>query len=661
MSRLALASQHHRSCGRIRGIATALVFAIAALVAAGAPTRAAEVIRSFGADIQIAANGELIVKETISVSAEGRKIRRGIYRDFPLIVETRDGKEREVGFDLVSVKRDGRNEPYHTERGSRSIRIYIGDKDIFLSPGKYTYEITYKTDRQIRYFEDHDELFWNATGNFWDFPIETATAVVHLPEPGRITDTVAYTGKYGSPEQNARANIIENGTIARFTTTNRLAPREGLTVGVSFPKGVVALPSELQRSKWWLRDHRGEIIALGLLTVISLFYFINWWRVGRDPPQGVIVPRWDPPDGISPALVNYIDRKGLAGKGWTAISAAILDLAVKGLVEITDLDSKVSLKLTGKTPDSNLPVGERAIYRILENRGGELRIAESNGSAVKRLQNKFSSAIESEHRGKFYRRNMGITILGIALSVIGLILLFVFGGLNEDAIGIIIAVGVGGTVLVSMASRLVLGFTVRQALGSRIMAVIFAGIFSFVFMSAVIPIAIQSFASVDRPLVMTAIIGIAILNVLFFFLLGAPTAIGRKMMNGIEGLKTYINLAEKDRLNLAGAPQMSPEHFEKVLPYAVALRLEKPWTKAFETWLASAIAAGAVAATWHPGWYHGRSFRPDSIGRSMRDISGSIESSLTEAMPAPKSSSSGFSGGGDFSGGGGGGGGGGGW
>ena len=167
------------------------------------------------------------------------------------------------------------------------------------------------------------------------------------------------------------------------------------------------------------------------------------------------------------------------------------------------------------------------------------------------------------------------------------------------------------------------------------MAVIFAGIFSFVFMSAVIPIAIQSFASFDRQLVMTTIIGIAILNILFFFLLGAPTAIGRKMMNGIEGLKTYINLAEKDRLNLAGVPQMTPEHFEKVLPYAVALRLEKPWTKAFETWLASAIAAVSAPALNPPRCLRCTNviFRPwlryDSTHRRAIKIVSSVESSNT--------------------------------
>ena len=149
------------------------------------------------------------------------------------------------------------------------------------------------------------------------------------------------------------------------------------------------------------------------------------------------------------------------------------------------------------------------------------------------------------------------------------------------------------------------------------------------------------------------------INVLFFFLLGAPTPLGRKLMDGIAGLKTYINLAEKDRMNLAGAPAMSPQHFETMLPYAVALGLEKPWSNAFQAWLASAAGA-ATAASYSPHWYRGGNFSSNSIGKTMAGLPASIGKSMTNAMPAPKSSSSGFSGGGS-SGGGGGGGGGGGW
>jgi uncharacterized membrane protein len=127
-------------------------------------------------------------------------------------------------------------------------------------------------------------------------------------------------------------------------------------------------------------------------------------------------------------------------------------------------------------------------------------------------------------------------------------------------------------------------------------------------------------------------------------------------------LETYLVLAEKDRLNLAGAAKMSPSHYETLLPYAVALGLEKPWSDAFQAWLltAAAVTAGAAAAHYSPGWYRGR-FNTDSVDKTFGRMADNIESSFTASLPTPKSSSSGFSGGGGSSGGGGGGGGGGGW
>jgi uncharacterized membrane protein len=163
----------------------------------------------------------------------------------------------------------------------------------------------------------------------------------------------------------------------------------------------------------------------------------------------------------------------------------------------------------------------------------------------------------------------------------------------------------------------------------------------------------------NNPLLITAIGSIVLLNALFWYLLGAPTPLGQRMMDGIEGLKTYIRLAETDRLNLQGAPAMSPSHYETVLPYAVALGLEKPWSNAFAAWLATAAGA-AAAASYSPRWYSGDRFNAGDIGSSLGSMADSISGSMTNAAPAPSSSSSGFSGGGG-SGGGGGGGGGGGW
>ena len=131
-------------------------------------------IHSFDSHVVVARDGELTVTETIRVRAEGAEIRRGIYRDFPLTFRDAGGKLHEVGFSLVGVTRDGKTEPYHTERNGGVLRIYAGDKNMIIARGDHTYVLRYRSSRQIRWFDGKPELNWNVTGNFWHFPILAA-------------------------------------------------------------------------------------------------------------------------------------------------------------------------------------------------------------------------------------------------------------------------------------------------------------------------------------------------------------------------------------------------------------------------------------------------------------------------------------------------------
>jgi uncharacterized membrane protein YgcG len=152
--------------------------------------------------------------------------------------------------------------------------------------------------------------------------------------------------------------------------------------------------------------------------------------------------------------------------------------------------------------------------------------------------------------------------------------------------------------------------------------------------------------------------GFAAMNGLFYYLLRAPTAAGRKIMDELEGLELYIRTAETARLNAVDAPDFTTEHFERLLPYAIALQDEEPWSEAFATAFANAHAGETVETAYSPSWHGGRGWGTDGFGKSISSTLSAAQGSFAGAMPA-RSSSSGFSGGG--SGGGGGGGGGGGW
>ncbi|OLP58713.1 hypothetical protein BJF93_17990 [Xaviernesmea oryzae] len=665
---------------------------VLSLLLAILPAAAAERIEDYRADIMLQPDGTLRVREVIRAVSEGDQIRRGIYRDFPLTMLDKDDRRVQVDFNLISVRRDGKDEPYHTERGDGGIRIYSGDKDVLLPSGPHVFEFTYETGRQIRFFEDHDEIYWNVTGNGWIFPILKASATVTLPNGAIARDAKAFTGSYGAAGSDAR--ITRAGDTVSVSTTRPLGPREGLTLVVAFDKGVVAAPDDATRARWWLRDHAGLIVAGLGLAIVTVYYLWMWARVGRDPPAGVVVPRWDAPEGASPALVNYIDGRGFADGGWTAFSAAALHLAVRGQVVLEDLKERLVIrrigtrvendaegksaepavadpwgkrsgtsKTSGRRDAPPLGAGEAALLGSVDQAGGALVVDRAHGPAVQLAGSAFRTAMEREHRGKYYRANTGFIVGGVGLSLLVLLAIMVFGGLGEDIVPLVIIPVVAGIFLPGLATAFVKSRRRERSLASRIARILVLAFIGFVAVSILLSlfatVVTQALEHHELPMLF-AIGAIVLVNALFFFLMGAPTPLGATMTAGIEGLRQYLILAEQERLNLVGAPQMSPAHYETLLPYAVALGVEKPWSQAFETWLASAGAAVAAAA-YQPAWYHG-SQGPGGFSDRMSRFPGEMASTIAASLPPPpKSSSSGFSSGGGFSGGGGGGGGGGGW
>ncbi|MDQ0319376.1 putative membrane protein [Pararhizobium capsulatum DSM 1112] len=634
-----------------------VLFLLGCVLASAASAQ--EVITSYHSAINLSKSGEMAVVETIKVNVEGIRLKRGIYRDFPLTFQDDEGRRHKVDFNLVSVSRDGQSEPYRTENIPDGIRIYTGEQDVLLPAGEHVLEITYETARQIRYFADHDELYWNVTGTEWAFPIGEAVATVTLPDGVRAKALDVFTGGYGSSDKNATA--VEDGSEVVFTTTRPLRPQEGLTIAIKLPKGSIDPPAASTEQLWWLKDHLPSVLAIAGLVVVALYYTRMWARVGRDADRGVIVPRWDAPDGISPALANYIDNKGFSGEGWTALSAAALNLAVGGFVVLEDLKNALVITATNKSAPANLPTGESMLLKAVVTEGGKLTIDKANGKTVQKVGASFRSAMEKEHRNRYYLANTWYVLGGVALSVVFLGSIFIFGNLDDTSIALVLVPALASVVISIFAIGLGKALRKRGTLFSRIKAIVFAAFFGFVLFSgafSLVAFVITTALEAHELPLLIAVSGIILANLLFYYLMGAPTPLGARMMDGIDGLRQYLTLAEKERMNMAGAPEMSPQHFEKLLPYAVALGVEKPWAETFDRWL---LAAAAGAAAYQPAWYYGNHFSVGSFGDRMGGFAGSLANTMTASLPPPpKSSSSGFGGGG-FSGGGGGGGGGGGW
>ena len=288
-------------------------------------TEARERIISFESDITIHEDAAMTVMETIAVEAEGRVIRRGIYRDFPTTYSTGRGTRVRVGFEVLDVTRNGHRERYRTESITNGVRVRIGKADRIIRPGKHVYVITYRTNRQLGFFDGFDELYWNVTGNGWGFEIGKASARIRLPKGARVANHAAYTGPKGATGKDF-TYVLQDDESAFFETSRPLRPREGLTVAVSWPPGFVARPSGGEEVAWFFDDNSVLLASLLGLGMVLIYFIPVWKMVGRDPEEGTIVPRYTPPKGFSPAAARYVMRMGFDDKVFTSTISFIVQI-----------------------------------------------------------------------------------------------------------------------------------------------------------------------------------------------------------------------------------------------------------------------------------------------------------------------------------------------
>src|SRR5690606_25324740 len=137
---------------------------------------AAEEILNYHSEIYVNEDRSITVTETIVVNAEGRQIQRGIFRDIITTSENEKGRRIKYQLKVLEVLKDGVPENYEVSNIRFGERIRIGNADIILSPGQYTYTIKYKMENQVRFFKSYDEIYWNVTGNGWGFVIKRASA-----------------------------------------------------------------------------------------------------------------------------------------------------------------------------------------------------------------------------------------------------------------------------------------------------------------------------------------------------------------------------------------------------------------------------------------------------------------------------------------------------
>jgi uncharacterized membrane protein YgcG len=576
---------------RASAIVVCLIAAASAVLA-----QDAERILQYAIEVNVGAEGDVDVTEQITVRAAGNQIRRGIYRDFPTRYRDRYGNNVVVGFEVQGVERDGAVEPWFTERRDNGVRINTGNDDYLPRlPAEYRYTLRYRTTRQIGFFADHDELYWNAIGTGWNFAIERASVEVRLPEAVPIERMVAegYTGPQGARGSDYSATATAPG-VARWELTAPLSPREGFTIVLSFPKGIVAEPTQADRASWLLADNRGVLVALAGFALLLMYVVRRWRQVGRDPDPGVVIARYEPPKERSPGELRYLKRRRYDTRCFTS---DLLTAAVQGDVQIERqgrgllLGDRWQIERTLRDVERRFPSVKALLDSLFPEGAGMLELEKENASLLTGAHRAHFRVLNTLLHGSHFKRNAGSVVAAILIAVATAVVAFAISG--------------GGGV------PFIIGIAVLMAL-----VVVFFG-----------------------------------------YLVEAPTRLGRRLLDEIEGLKLYLSVAERDELASMQGPGAPPpldaERYEKLLPYAVALDVEEAWTRKFT---AAVGAAAAAAATARMVWYHGA--HTSDLGGLVKAVGSGLSSSIASASTPPGSSSGG--GGGGFSGGGGGGGGGGG-
>jgi len=614
--------------------------------------QAQEKILGYHSEIEVLTDGVLRITETIRVQSDGDRIRHGIYRSLPTRYRDRYGHRVLIPLQVVGASRDGVEERFHLKEESNGLVLYLGDESVTLDPGQYTYCLRYETSRQIGFFPDHDELYWNVTGNGWEFPMDSVCAEVRLPQAAaaRLMGWDGFVGVRGSKEKSLSFNRDEKSRF-RFTVTRPLAPYEGLSIVLTWPKGIVQPPDRRQKFFFFLNDNLGFVVGLLGLGAVLLYFYTQWHRVGKDPAKGMIMPHFRPPENLAPAATRYLMRMGFDDKTFTAF---VLQMAVKGHLVILKDNGEYSL--SRKHSEESLTTEERSVLDALVADGGRLDLKQGNHRVIRSAVALLKKQLTATYYPHYFETNRKYFWPGAILSTLVVIAsplafrsyeaTFLTVWLFFWSIGVIAMV----YAVLKVWRTLVLSSSARYA---SVATAIFFTLFSLPFFAGEV-FGLFGFMQATSPWTVLVLVAVIFINYFFYHLLKAPSQTGRTVMDQIEGFKMYLSASQGQYWETFYPPDKTSKLFEKYLPYALALDVEKQWSEGFADVMPDDVPISRSLTWYQPGHWD-----DEGLGTFTSSFSHSFSSAISSSATAPGSSSG--SGGGGSSGGGGGGGGGGGW
>src|SRR3989344_5820817 len=578
-----------------------------------------EAILSFDSAIIVNIDNSINVSETIQYTT-GAEERHGIYRD--IYPYSSENKRMNIG-NIVVTDENGTNYQFQVSEVNEYIRIKIGDPDRTFH-GQKTYVIKYRATRAVAQLDSFDEIYWNVTGNEWVMPIYRAQASACLPSGGTSTQSACYFGLKGSKDKCQLISEIAGTSMCSAPSV--LGPRQGLTVAVGFPKGIVA-PYTSSDATASFFDRSGSWLVAILLPILTLlFSLMYWYKKGRDARgTDVIVPQYDAPHELTPMEIGGIINEKVDVRN---ISAEIIYLATKGYLKINQLDERyIGIS---KTPDYQLE--KLKDFSDLQNDFDKKLLAGLFNSQPRSTLSSFANYFVKDTT---LDENQTLNTLARSVKLSNLKNVF-----YKDELLVVVSVA---DALLAKGYYKNLGKMKNG--GMRLSFIVILSLLAIVFLGEMFNV--LHIKGDPFPFVAGTLLSFAIYGVVSYFN-PAKTEKGVIAKEYILGLKDYLQIAEKDRLQFHNAPEKKPEIFEKLLPYAMVLGVSDIWAKEFEG-----------IYTVPPSWYSGPSegaFSAVAFSKIADNFNTFAENYM---LATPRRS--GGSGGSGFSGGGGGGGGGGSW
>lgn len=479
-------------------------------------------IERFDAAITVERDGSISVTEAITARFTGSW--NGIYRAIPFKYRTPQGFNWTLGLHLEGA----------TDESGHALRVETGRERHYVTyriwvPGAQdvtrTVVLRYRATNALRFFDEHDELYWNVTGDEWDVPIEAATALIRLPANAGGVRAIAFNGPYGSTAQDATVDV--QGTTVRVAMEEGLGFREGLTVVVGWNKGVVAEPTAVDRATGFLRSNWP--LAIPIPVFVGMFAL--WRRHGRDPRRRPITVQYEPPSKLSPAEAGTLMDNSADMRD---VTATLVDLAVRGHIRIEEVgESKffgliderdyVLHRLTPPPGGDGLAIHERRVLDgVFDGRGETVELSDLENEFYEELpeirMGIFDRLLD---RGYYRKRPDRIRSAWMIGGVVAAILLAAYGG-------------------GSLAPK---------------------------------------FSLTPLPFIVAGVLVGAVV-LLFALIMPARTIAGARALEQVLGFEEFLRRVESEHLKRVIIER--PELFDRYLPYAMAFGVEKKWVKAFD-------------------------------------------------------------------------------